>query len=374
RLPERAESRVPGQVSLTQATQKSLLDAYQVARGFGSTYIDPEHVFLAFVLNQEASVGQLLASSGVTPQSLQQAAAQAAESGQVFGQAEDGVAGEAGESDTPMLDAFGHDLTAEAREDRLDPVIGRTEEIAETIEILARRTKNNPVLIGEAGVGKTAVVEGLARAIVADEVPAQLRGRRVIALDLAAMLAGTKYRGDFEERLTTLLDEITAGGGEYIVFIDEVHTVLGAGGGGDSGGMDAGNILKPRLARGELHLIGATTLDEFRRVEKDPAFARRFQPVTVDEPSREDAVTILMGLKERYEEHHAVRYTDDAVRAAVEMSARYLTDRHLPDKAIDLIDQAGARVSLTRVPGVDIDALKAAEDRLETEKNAAVTG
>ncbi|HLR44730.1 MAG TPA: ATP-dependent Clp protease ATP-binding subunit [Brevibacterium sp.] len=374
RLPERAESRVPGQVSLTQATQKSLLDAYQVARGFGSTYIDPEHVFLAFVLNQEASVGQLLASSGVTPQSLQQAAAQAAESGQVFGQAEDGVAGEAGESDTPMLDAFGHDLTAEAREDRLDPVIGRTEEIAETIEILARRTKNNPVLIGEAGVGKTAVVEGLARAIVADEVPAQLRGRRVIALDLAAMLAGTKYRGDFEERLTTLLDEITAGGGEYIVFIDEVHTVLGAGGGGDSGGMDAGNILKPRLARGELHLIGATTLDEFRRVEKDPAFARRFQPVTVDEPSREDAVTILMGLKERYEEHHAVRYTDDAVRAAVEMSARYLTDRHLPDKAIDLIDQAGARVSLTRVPGVDIDALKAAEDRLEADKNAAVTG
>ena len=374
RLPERAESRVPGQVSLTQATQKSLLDAYQVARGFGSTYIDPEHVFLAFVLNQEASVGQLLASSGVTPQSLQQAAAQAAESGQVFGQAEDGVAGEAGESDTPMLDAFGHDLTAEAREDRLDPVIGRTEEIAETSEILARRTKNNPVLIGEAGVGKTAVVEGLARAIVADEVPAQLRGRRVIALDLAAMLAGTKYRGDFEERLTTLLDEITAGGGEYIVFIDEVHTVLGAGGGGDSGGMDAGNILKPRLARGELHLIGATTLDEFRRVEKDPAFARRFQPVTVDEPSREDAVTILMGLKERYEEHHAVRYTDDAVRAAVEMSARYLTDRHLPDKAIDLIDQAGARVSLTRVPGVDIDALKAAEDRLEADKNAAVTG
>ncbi|SMX94182.1 ATP-dependent Clp protease ATP-binding subunit ClpC [Brevibacterium sp. Mu109] len=369
RLPERAESRVPGQVSLTQATQKSLLDAYQVARGFGSTYIDPEHVFLAFVLNQESSVGQLLAGAGVSPQSLQQAAAQAAESGQVIGQSDDGMDAE---SETPMLDAFGHDLTAEAREDLLDPVIGRSDEIAQTIEILARRTKNNPVLIGEAGVGKTAVVEGLARAIVADEVPAQLRGRRVISLDLAAMLAGTKYRGDFEERLTTLLDEITAGEGEYIVFIDEVHTVLGAGGGGDSGGMDAGNILKPRLARGELHLIGATTLDEFRRVEKDPAFARRFQPVTVDEPSREDAVTILMGLKERYEEHHSVQYTDEAVRAAVEMSARYITDRHLPDKAIDLIDQAGARVSLTRVPGIDIDALKATEDRLESEKSGAV--
>lgn len=372
RLPERSESRVPGQVSLTQATQKSLLDAYQVARGFGSTYIDPEHVFLAFVLNQESSVGQLFASAGVTPQSLQQAAAQAAESGHAFGQTEDGMDAEFGESDTPMLDAFGHDLTADAREDRLDPVIGRTEEIAEAIEILARRTKNNPVLLGEAGVGKTAVVEGLARAIVADEVPALLRGKRVISIDLAAMLAGTKYRGDFEERLTTMLDEISDGEGEFIVFIDEVHTVLGAGGGGDSGGMDAGNILKPRLARGELRLIGATTLDEFRRVEKDPAFARRFQPVTVNEPSRDDAVTILMGLKERYEEHHQVRYTDDAVRAAVDMSSRYITDRHLPDKAIDLLDQAGARVSLTRVPTIDIAALKEQEDKLQKEKSGAV--
>ncbi|GAA4517291.1 ATP-dependent Clp protease ATP-binding subunit [Brevibacterium yomogidense] len=369
RLPEPAESRVPGQVSLTQATQKSLLDAYQVARGFGSTYIDPEHVFLAFVLNQESSVGQLLASAGVTPQSLQQAAAQAAESGHVIGQTDADIVDD---SDTPMLDQFGYDLTEAARENGLDPVIGRAEEIEETIEILARRTKNNPVLIGEAGVGKTAVVEGLAQAIVADEVPGQLRGKRVISLDLPAMVAGTKYRGDFEERFTTLLEEISDGEGDFIVFIDEVHMVLGAGGGGDSGGMDAGNILKPRLARGELRLIGATTLDEFRRVEKDPAFARRFQPVTVKEPSREDAVSILTGLKARYEEHHEVRYTDEAVRAAVDMSSRYITDRFLPDKAIDLLDQAGARVSLTRAPKVDIAALKEKEAALESAKDAAV--
>ena len=370
RLPERAESRVPGQVALTQSTQKSMLDAYQVARGFGSTYIDPEHVFIAFVLNQDSYAGQLLARAGVTPQSLQQAAAEAAESGETLGESQ-AEAGE--ESATPMLDLYGHDLTAEAAEGRLDPVIGRDQEIAETIEILARRTKNNPVLIGEAGVGKTAVAEGLAQAIADDDVPAQLHGRRVISLDLPAMVAGTKYRGDFEERFTTLLTEISDGEGEFIVFIDEVHMVLGAGGGGDSGGMDAGNILKPRLARGELRLIGATTLDEFRRVEKDPAFARRFQPVTVDEPSRDDAITILTGLKGRYEEHHHVEYTEDAVRAAVDMSSRYITDRFLPDKAIDLLDQAGARVSLTRGPRIDVAALREQETALEEEKKNAIT-
>ena len=374
RLPERAESRVPGQVALTQSTQKSLLDAYQVARGFGSTYIDPEHVFIAFVLNQDSYAGQLLQRAGVTPQSLQQAAGPASAASAAAGPAEEPAQAEAGEtSATPMLDQYGHDLTAEAAEGRLDPVIGRDQEIAETIEILARRTKNNPVLIGEAGVGKSAVAEGLAQAIADDEVPAQLSGRRVISLDLPAMVAGTKYRGDFEERFTTLLEEISAGEGEFIVFIDEVHMVLGAGGGGDSGGMDAGNILKPRRARGELRLIGATTLDEFRRVEKDPAFARRFQPVTVSEPSRADAITILTGLKGRYEEHHHVEYTEDAVRAAVDMSSRYITDRFLPDKAIDLLDQAGARVSLTRGPQVDISALQEEEAGLEEQKAAAIT-
>ncbi len=250
-------------------------------------------------------------------------------------------------------------------------MIGRSSEIEQTIEILARRTKNNPVLVGEAGVGKTAIVAGLAQAIAADAVPEQLRGRRVISLDLPAMLAGTRYRGDFEERLTKTLDEISANAGGVIVFIDELHTVVGAGGSGE-GGMDAGNILKPRLAQGVLHLVGATTLKEYRKVEKDPALERRFQPVQVGEPGIEDAVRILAGLKDRYEEHHGVHYTDVAIRSAVEMSGRYITDRFLPDKAIDLIDQAGARLSLQRGPRPDIAGLRAELVSLEASKNDAV--
>ena len=370
RLPEPSEAQTSGQVSLTQSTQRALLDAYQVARSFGSTYVDPEHVFLAFVLNQESPVGRLLASEGVTPQSLQRAAMETAAAH--GGPGTPGApSGSGNGSQTPMLDQFGIDLTAQARDGKLDPVIGRADEIAQTIEILARRTKNNPVLIGEAGVGKTAIVEGLAQAVAADEVPAQLRGKRLISLDMPAMLAGTRYRGDFEERLTKTLDEIAAAAGDIIVFVDEMHTVLGAGG-GEAGSMDAGNILKPRLARGELHLIGATTLKEYRRVEKDQAFERRFQPVTVGEPSASDAVRILMGLKKRYEEHHGLTYTDDAVRAAVELSDRYVSDRFLPDKAIDLLDQAGARLSLKRGPRVDLGALRERLASLESSKAAAV--
>ncbi len=213
------------------------------------------------------------------------------------------------------------------------------------------------MLVGEAGVGKTAIVEGLARAIVAGDVPEQLRDKKVVALDLAGMVAGTRYRGDFEERLTKLMDEISAGKDELIVFIDELHTVVGAGGSGESGGMDAGNILKPRLARGDLHLVGATTLKEYRRIEKDPALERRFQPVTVGEPSVEDAVLILDGLRAAYEEHHGVSYTPEAIRAAVELSNRYISDRFLPDKAIDLIDQAGARLRLSLGKRVDASEL-----------------
>ncbi|WP_104477353.1 ATP-dependent Clp protease ATP-binding subunit, partial [Microterricola pindariensis] len=280
-------------------------------------------------------------------------------------------AGGAAASATPMLDAFGTDLTQRAADGELDPVIGRADEIEQTIEILSRRTKNNPVLVGEAGVGKTAIVEGLARAIVEENVPEQLLGRRVISLDLPGMLAGTRYRGDFEERLTKTMEEIAAHTGELIVFIDEVHTVVGAGGAGD-GGMDAGNILKPRLARGELHLVGATTLSEYRRIEKDPALERRFQPVKVGEPSIEDAVLILHGLKPAYEGHHGVRYTDAALRASVELSARYLNDRVLPDKAIDLIDQAGARLRLRLGMKTDVPALIARLAELEADKNAAV--
>jgi ATP-dependent Clp protease ATP-binding subunit ClpC len=271
-----------------------------------------------------------------------------------------------------MLDRFGTDLTARAEAGDLDPVIGRSDEIEQTIEILSRRTKNNPVLVGEAGVGKTAIVEGLASAIVAGSVPEQLRGKRVIALDLPAMLAGTRYRGDFEERLTQTMDEVSARKGELILFIDEVHTVVGAGGGGE-GAMDAGNILKPRLARGDLHLVGATTLREYRTIEKDPALERRFQPVRVGEPSIEDAVLILRGLRAAYEEHHGVSFTDDALRAAVELSDRYVSDRVLPDKAIDLIDQAGARLRLRLGVKVDVSALVAQLATLEADKNAAVS-
>uniref|UniRef100_UPI0039F020EF ATP-dependent Clp protease ATP-binding subunit n=1 Tax=Sinomonas sp. G460-2 TaxID=3393464 RepID=UPI0039F020EF len=396
RLPEASASpdpeAEPVTPTLTQSAQHAFLDAYKVARSLGSTYIDPEHVLLALVLGTDAPAGQILGAFGITPQALQ--ARDGEPTGDASGTADDGGAAPRSDRPTPrrgargpvatggrgaeargtvkspMLEKFGTDLTALAREGRLDPVIGRADEIEQAIEILARRTKNNPVLIGEAGVGKTAIVEGLAQAVAAGEVPAQLHGRRVISLDLPAMLAGTRYRGDFEERLTKTMDEIAADG-NVIAFVDELHTVVGAGGGGE-GGMDAGNILKPRLARGELHLVGATTLDEYRKIEKDPALERRFQPITVGEPGVEDAVAILNGLKSRYEEHHGVTYSDEAIRAAVELSHRYITDRYLPDKAIDLIDQAGARLSLARGPRVDLEGLRADAAELEERKSAAV--
>jgi len=368
RLPGSSDQQVTTAPALTPSAQRALLDAHQVARAFGSTYIDPEHLFFAFVANQDAPAAQVLAAAGVTAETLQAGAARA--------EAEEadeaaGTPGATGTSETPMLDTYGVDLTELARAGRLDPVIGRSDEIEQTVEILSRRTKNNPVLIGEAGVGKTAVVEGLAQAIVDGLVPEQLRGKRVVSLDLSAMLAGTRYRGDFEERLTKTMDEISERRDEIIVFLDELHTVVGAGGSGE-GGMDAGNILKPRLARGELHVVGATTLNEYRKVEKDPALERRFQPVKIGEPSIEDAVQILAGLQGRYAEHHSVRYTDAAIRAAVEMSARYIPDRFLPDKAIDLIDQAGARARLALGSRVDVEGLREQQAALETAKTEAV--
>jgi len=374
RIVRAVEERLPAQSAVAAdadgavvmpSAQRALFHAFQVARSSGSTYVDPEHLFFALVLAQDTPAGLVLAGAGVTAEALTQGLRETVG-------APDEQAGDAQEgSRTPMLDRFGTDLTERAREGRLDPVIGRDAEIEQVVEILSRRTKNNPVLIGEAGVGKTAVVEGLAQAIVADAVPEQLRGKRVIALDLPAMVAGARYRGDFEERLTQTMAEIAERSGELIVFIDEVHTVVGAGAGGD-GAMDAGNILKPRLARGELHLVGATTLGEYRTIEKDPALERRFQPVKVGEPSIEDAVKILEGLRPAYEEHHRVTYTDAALRAAVELGDRYLTDRVLPDKAIDLIDQAGARLRLRLGVAVDVDALMTELATLESEKNAAV--
>ncbi|RZL83740.1 MAG: ATP-dependent Clp protease ATP-binding subunit [Rhodococcus sp. (in: high G+C Gram-positive bacteria)] len=358
RLPQGRDTTGFATPALSGALKTALLEAHQLARALGSTYIDPEHLFLALAADQDHAGGRLLASEGITPERLQTAV-------------QGGTVEESPDSETPTLDKYGFDLTERARGGGVDPVIGRADEIEQTIEILSRRTKNNPVLVGEAGVGKTAIVEGLAQRIVDGDVPDRLVGKRIVQLDLPSMVSGTRYRGDFEERLGKVIDEISAHKDELIVFIDEVHSIAGAGAGAD-GAMDAGNILKPKLARGELHIVGATTLDEYRKhIEKDPALERRFQPVTVAEPSLEDAVAILSGLRDRYEEHHGVRYTDEAISAAVELSARYIGDRFLPDKAIDLIDQAGARLRL-RLPSVDVEALRAKLVELEEAKEQAV--
>jgi ATP-dependent Clp protease ATP-binding subunit ClpC len=322
--------------TLTPQARKVLLDSFQVALTFGASQIWPEHVLLALAANQDFETGRLLGSEGVTPQVLVDTARQDG--------SRDGSGGQA--TSTPTLDEYGEDLTARARAGDLDPVVGRQDEIDQTIEVLARRTKNNPALIGEPGVGKTAVVEGIATRIADGDVPATLLGKRLVQLNLSGMLAGTRYRGDFEERMNKVIDEVTQHRDEVIVFIDELHTVVGAG--GAEGAVDAGNMLKPRLARGELNVIGATTLDEYRKhIEKDPALERRFQPVLVPEPSVHDTIAVLEGLRERYEQHHQVRFTDDAVEAAARLSDRYVTDRFLPDKAIDLVDQAGARKRLS---------------------------
>ena len=275
------------------------------------------------------------------------------------------------ESTYEALEKYSVDLTEAAEDGRLDPVIGRDSEIRRVIQVLSRRTKNNPVLIGEPGVGKTAVVEGLAQRVVAGDVPDSLKGRRVLSLDLAAMVAGAKYRGEFEERLKAVLEEIKDAGGQIITFIDELHTVVGAGAGGDSA-MDAGNMLKPMLARGELHMIGATTLDEYReRIEKDPALERRFQQVFVGEPSVEDSIQILRGIQEKYEAHHGVRITDAALVAAATLSDRYITGRNLPDKAIDLIDEAASRLRMEiESSPEEIDQLRRQVDRLKMEQFA----
>ncbi|HVL62300.1 MAG TPA: ATP-dependent Clp protease ATP-binding subunit, partial [Microbacterium sp.] len=367
RLPSASNPADADGAMVTASVTRALFHAFQVARSSGSTYIDPEHLFFALVLSQDTPAGKILADAGVTAEALTAGVRETVTPGSTPSPDESEAP-----TETPMLDRFGTDLTALAADGRLDPVIGRVDEIEQTIEILSRRTKNNPVLVGEAGVGKTAIVEGLAQAIATGAVPEQRVGKRVVSLDLAAMLAGTRYRGDFEERITKAIDEVVSLEGNVILFLDEVHTVVGAGGGGE-GAMDAGNILKPRLARGDLHLVGATTLKEYRTIEKDPALERRFQPVRVGEPTIEDAVLILQGLKPAYEQHHGLRYTDAALRAAVELSDRYLTERVLPDKAIDLIDQAGARLRLKLGALVDVTALVEQLATLEADKNAAVS-
>jgi ATP-dependent Clp protease ATP-binding subunit ClpB len=326
-----------GQVYLAQALARVFEQAEKVAEKAGDSYVTVERLLLALALDKDSEAGKILARAGVTPQNLN-AAIEALRKGRTADTS-------SAENAYDALKKYARDLTQAARDGKIDPVIGRDEEIRRTIQVLSRRTKNNPVLIGEPGVGKTAIVEGLAQRIVNGDVPESLADKKLLALDLGAMVAGAKYRGEFEERLKAVLQEVTGAAGAYVLFIDEMHTIVGAG--KADGAMDASNLLKPALARGELHCIGATTLDEYKKhVEKDAALARRFQPVFVDEPTVEDTISILRGLKDRYEQHHGVRITDGAIVAAATLSHRYISDRFLPDKAIDLIDEAAARLKM----------------------------
>ena len=356
-------ARTDSSPSLAPDAKRALLAAYEESQALGASYIGPEHVLLALAKDEESEAGRLLSRFGVSHTRLRGAV--------VRGVGQGGEA-RAPESSTPTVDEFSRDLTEMAREGRLDPVIGREDEIETTIEILSRRTKNNPVLIGDPGVGKTAIAEGLAQRIVNGGVPETLAGKRVLALDLSGIVAGTQYRGQFEERLKKVIDEIRESSEGQIVFIDELHTVVGAG--AAEGSMDASNMLKPALARGELHVIGATTIDEYRKnIEKDAALERRFQPVLVGEPSVDDAIEILRGLKDRYEAHHRVKIGEEAIVAAAELSDRYITDRFLPDKAIDLVDQAAARVRLrSKTKPQDTKALEDDLRRLKREKDQAI--
>ncbi len=360
-LPSASGATVQQPAASTTLT-RLLAAAMDLASGMKDDYVATEHLLIA-AATVDSSAKKVLTDAGLSESGLRD--------GLTAVRGNRRVTSPEAESTYEALDKYSVDLTQSAEEGRLDPVIGRDAEIRRVVQVLSRRTKNNPVLIGEPGVGKTAVVEGLAQRIVAGDVPDSLKGRRLLSLDLAAMVAGAKYRGEFEERLKAVLEEIKDAGGQLITFIDELHTVVGAGAGGDSA-MDAGNMLKPMLARGELHMIGATTLDEYReRIEKDPALERRFQQVFVGEPSVEDTIQILRGIQEKYEAHHGVRITDAALVAAATLSDRYIPGRQLPDKAIDLIDEASSRLRMEIESSPDeIDQLRRQVDRLTMEEFA----
>ncbi|WGL52277.1 ATP-dependent chaperone ClpB [Nocardioides sp. BP30] len=358
----RVSGETVGQPSGSGVLSRVLAGALELAQSMKDEYVATEHLLIS-IATVDSSAKRVLTEAGLTADGLRESLSAIRGSRRVTSQD--------AESTYEALEKYSVDLTEAAEEGRLDPVIGRDQEIRRVIQVLSRRTKNNPVLIGEPGVGKTAVVEGLAQRVVAGDVPDSLKGRRVLSLDLAAMVAGAKFRGEFEERLKAVLEEIKQSEGRVITFIDELHTVVGAGAGGDSQ-MDAGNMLKPMLARGELHMIGATTLDEYREsIEKDPALERRFQQVFVGEPSVEDTIQILRGIQEKYEAHHGVRITDAALVAAATLSDRYITGRQLPDKAIDLIDEAASRLRMEiESSPEEIDQLRRQVDRLKMEEFA----
>jgi ATP-dependent Clp protease ATP-binding subunit ClpC len=360
----RGEGRLGQETQLTPRAKRVIDLAYDEARQLNNNYIGTEHLLLGLIREGEGLAGRVLARLGVD---LDRARREV----MALQSSDSGAPAPRQRSRTPTLDEFGRDLTELARQDKLDPVIGRHNEIERVIQILSRRTKNNPVLIGEPGVGKTAIAEGLAQRIVTGDIPEVLKDRRIVALDLAGLVAGTKYRGEFEERMKRVLEEVRKAQGEVILFIDELHTVVGAG--AAEGAIDASNIMKPALARGELQCIGATTLDEYRKyIERDAALERRFQPVQVREPSVEEAIEILRGLRERYETHHRVKIEDDAIIAAVRLADRYITDRYLPDKAIDLIDEAASRVRLQySLPPRELRQVKQQLARIEKELEMA---
>lgn len=367
RLVGRGDYQFTDSFGYTPRTKKVIELSLYEAKSLNNNYIGTEHLLLALIRERESVAARILQDLGVDLAELRKSMNEGAGEGT----GKPGAARGTGSMETPTLDKYGKDLTRLARDGELDPVIGRSEEISRIIQILSRRTKNNPVLIGDPGVGKTAIIEGLAQRIVSGDIPEILKDKRVITLDLGGMLAGTKYRGEFEERIKAAIDELVASG-NTILFIDELHTIVGAG--ASEGSVDASSILKPALARGEIQVVGATTLDEYRRhIEKDAAFERRFQPVTVGEPSQEEAKQILFGLRDRYEAHHKARITDEAVNAAVELSARYISDRFLPDKAIDLMDEAASKVRLQAyVSPPDLKELENKIEEARKEKEEAV--
>ena len=361
KMPKQSGSSMPI-AAPSPAFIKTIDNAVKVAEKLGDSYATSEHMLIA-LSEDKGEAGKLLTTAGITRKNIE--AAYEALRGDTR------VTSQTDKTQFEALEQYGQNLTQQAREGKLDPVIGRAEEIRRTVQVLSRRTKNNPVLIGEPGTGKTAIVEGLAQRIVAGDVPSSLKDREIISLDLGAMMAGAKYRGEFEDRLKAVLREVKEAGGNIILFIDELHTIVGAGAGGDSS-LDAGNMLKPALARGELHAIGATTLDEYRKyVEKDAALERRFQPVMVAEPTVEDTIAILRGLKEKYEIHHGVRITDGAIVSAAELSDRYIADRFLPDKAIDLMDEAASRlrIEIDSMPE-EVDAAERHLTQMQIEEQA----